>query len=491
VKIKRCVGVARLAIFALITNLAFQPESKSATISGAINNGAGDPVRGVIVTLFVLNPENNIWQWSQNQQSDLVNPGYRFDNLAAGAYTVCCQDYTGKYAFEYFGGQHLQNSATIITLATSGSIVSDAHFQLQEGADISGVVQGKIGSNPPQPLADVIATINEVVGPGGETKYVTGIPTFPDGTFKIGLPPGIYVVHFIESGTDCFWATQTFEKAIGIRKATPIVLGSINDSRPDINAVMIPGFIVSGKVTYPNGIPAAAIGVSFTVYDETQPADSQWVEFFGGFTDSGGNYALSLPPSRYRLEFYGAASFLYEREVWDDSHPPSCTEGRADFIAPTDIVITNASRTNIDAQFDYSPLALWAFNHGINPFANVAGWLEEDADRDGFDNFHEFAFGTDPTNSANGNSITITSAINGDVKLSAVIRSDESSGYWLDYRLKQSTELAIGDWVESTLTATPSTNTFELPTGYVRLDIDVPNSSYPKLFFRASCSINP
>ncbi len=176
-------------------------------------------------------------------------------------------------------------------------------------------------------------------------------------------------------------------------------------------------------------MPLEKVFASFEVRREG--ANNEWGSVVAKKTDANGEYAVSFPPGVYRVRFE-EDSMLYEQEYWSDAELDSDA---------TAINVVNNDIGSIDAQLAHTPLARWAFGYGLNPFANVDGWLNEDPDFDTYNNFHEFAFGTDPTSASSGAPIRIGPIISNSVSFSALFHQNLSTGYRLEYKLCQTAAL--------------------------------------------------
>jgi len=446
----------------------------AAIIKGTITHNEFPVGHALEVQLWQLNPETLIYDHVGQTTYDPATGQYEFKDLSDGSYHLHVLDLTGVYAAEVYEDVYAEADATTVKIEDGVTLVDPVNIEVEPGAVISGTVTGAgVG-----PLAGIAIGIVEMSDPQGMPLMDVGyyIGTDPNGEFKLGLRPGIYTVSFWDYSDNPYWATQLFSNTIAHEWATPIVLASVGQHATNVNATLQPGYEVSGQVTDTNGMALAGVFASFEVYD---PNRGEWGTTVSKRTGSDGLYAINFPPGEYRVKFE-EDSLLFEQEYWSNA---------AESADATPINVAAANISGINAQLEYTPLAHWAFSYGLDPFANVAGWLKEDPDRDGYNNFHEFAFGTLPTNLGSGFPYLIGPVKDSTVSISALIETNLSTAYWLEYELQQRSSMGSGAWMPSPVTALPVLGPF-LP-GYIRVGITVPTRPDPMLFFRTRATINP
>lgn len=463
----------RLAL-SLLLWLAGLGSSWSADIRGHVLS-SGSPVgHALSIQLWKQNPDTLIYDYLADTNSNPTTGAYQFNGLADGFYHVHILDLTGEYAAEIYEDVYREADATIIEIQDGVALIDPVDIDVQPGATISGRAVGPNG----MPIPDLAVGIAEMTDLQTMELFggVGGINTDGNGDFKLGLRPGVYTVAIWDSSDEPVWATQIFSNTVAHEWATPIVLSNVGQVVANVNAVMQPGYDVSGKITDTNGVPLPGVFASFEVYDA---ARMQWGTTVSKRTGPAGMYAIAFPPGTYRVKFE-EDSLLYEQEYWSDAAEPANA---------TPINVAAANISGINAQLEYTPLAHWAFSYGLDPFANVAGWLKEDPDRDGYDNFHEFAFGTLPTDPSSGFPYLIGPVKDSTVSISALIETNLSTAYWLEYELQQRSSMGSSAWMPSPVNALPVPGPF-LP-GYIRVGITVPTKPDPMLFFRTRATINP
>ena len=380
---------------------------------------------------------------------------------------------------ELYEDAYLHADATPVIVKNGLPEIDSVNFQVEQGAKITGRVQREDAGGL-APLEGIDVTIEGVTDTQSMqlTGAYAGVATDAQGFYAIGLRPGTYVVDFWDYSPQPQWATQIFSNVIANEWATPIVLTNAGHERSGVDAVMRPGFVVSGVVSDPSGQTTQNVAVSTEVFREDT---GQWGSVGSEGTDMQGGFSINLPPGTYRMHFQDD-SLLYEHESWKNQANPDNASA---------IEVTDSDIGDINVQLDYTPLARWAFDYGLNPFANVEGWRDNDPDSDGFDNFHEFAFGTDPTNAKSGLPIRVgpSAETESAVALSALFHQNVSTAYQMDYELLQTTDLASSNWtvIPIGLPPVPASD----PLTYIELRTNVPTVQDPAQFFRLRTTIYP
>jgi hypothetical protein len=418
----------------------------AAIIKGTITHNEFPVGHALEVQLWQLNPETLIYDHVGQTTYDPATGQYEFTDLSDGSYHLHVLDLTGVYAAEVYEDVYAEADATTVKIENGVTLVDPVNIEVEPGAVISGTVTGAgVG-----PLAGIAIGIVEMSDPQGMPLMDVGyyIGTDPNGEFKLGLRPGIYTVSFWDYSDNPYWATQQYSNTVAHQWATPVVLTSVGQSTININATLQPGYDISGTVTDNNGVKLAGVFASFEVYD---PARMEWGTSVSKRTDENGFYSVNFPPGQYRV-YFEENSRLYEQEYWSNAMLPANAAS---------VNLSSSSVGGIDAQLEHTPLARWAFSYGLDPFADVEGWLNQDPDADTYDNFHEFAFGTDPINPSSGNPIQInpprrlpvgiSPLASNTVTFSALFHQNLSTAYWLQYELQYKTNLMTPGWASEYL----------------------------------------
>lgn len=448
----------------------------SAIIRGTITHNGSPVGHALEVQLWQLNPDTLIYDQVDQTTYNPATLEYEFINLSDGSYHVGVLDLTGVYAAEIYQDVYSEADATVVKVEGGVTQINPVDIAVELGATISGRVLEPNGT----PIPGIVVGIPEMTD--AETMQlaggVGGISTDTNGEFKVGLRPGVYTVVFWDYSTNPHWATQLFSNTVAHEWATPIILTSVGQVVTNVNATMQPGYEISGTVTDTNGVKLAEVFASFAVYD---PQRLEWGTSVSKRTDSNGFYSVNFPPGEYRV-YFEENSRLYEREHWSDAEEPD---------QATPINVVNANVGNINAQLAHTPLARWAFSYGLDPFSNVEGWLKDDPDADTYDNFHEFAFGTDPTNASSGNPIQIGPVVSNTVTFSARLHQNLSTAYWLEYELCQTASVIA--W-PACVGVGPATNlSASDPVDYENASITVPLGVGQVLqqYFRLKATLDP
>jgi len=457
----------------LLFVLAWMVPSSYAAIRGSVTTTSHDAPTssGIVVQLWMLNSLTQVYEFKDSQGVGSWNLyQFSFNNQSPGTYKLACQDLSGKCAVQYAGGRPYFDDADTVTVESESQDVT-ANFALDEGKMLSGSVRDEAG----HPLAHIDLSILSVEE-SGLTRYVTGFPTDMNGDWKIGLPAGIYVVLFKDLFDDgIHYAAQWYDNAASERSANYIDISGTSPSVAGIDAMLKPGHTVSGIVSDAHGTPIKGLFVTALSFDHSS---SSWETLFVTKTDANGEYSATLPIGQYRF-FFKEGSMLFEHEYWDNS---------ADLTNSAVINLVSSDVSGINVQMDYSPLALWAFHYGLDPLVDAGGWLQGDADHDGYSNFHEFAFGTNPTNGASGYPYFLRN-MDSALLISALVNTNTSTAYLLGYELQENSDLGHEPWLTSPTDASPTTD--QAPAGYTRMGISLPTSAIKNQLFRTKATISP
>ena len=450
------------------------------TIEGTIKANGVTPGHSLIVAVWSQNPTTLIFdQLVEEVASDASTGDYAVFNLLDGNYIVQCKDITGTYAAEVFDDVTAFADGAIVTVNGGTASLPRVDFDLEFGATVHGHVRGRVeGSGVGEPLEGISVDIEQVLGtnnPELSGGYV-GVVTDSSGNFKVGVRPGVYTVRFLDYGTNAVWASQLFSNTTAQQWATPVVLSNAGDIAGGIDAILEPGRRISGTVTRPSGEPIDKVFVLYETYNEQV---QQWGLATLFKTEPDGSHSATVPPGKYRV-YFTDQSMLFEHEYW----PNMPTDTGA-----TSITVSGADVGGIDAQLEHTPLAVWAIDRGLNPFADVANWLKQDPDSDSYDNFHEFAYGTHPTNSSSGYPYVIGPVTSDTVTISADFHQNLSTAYWIDYQLLDKTNLMSPVWNSTPIYPAPLPAS--APPSYETLSLTVPVNAASSGFYRTTATITP
>ncbi|WP_353712913.1 carboxypeptidase regulatory-like domain-containing protein [Arthrobacter sp. K5] len=254
---------------------------------------------------------------------------YSASGLAAGSYKLWFSDYTNTSVPQWYGGND-QGSATALTVE-AGQQLTGIDVVLAKGASISGRITAPVGVD----IKAVSVYAHGAGGYGGSRWASVG----EDGSYKFtGLAAGSYKIQFIANSSGAL--EQWYGGAVSSDTATAVVLTAEED-RTGINAVLVKGASISGKVTAPAGVDLASVSIS--VHKAAQHSYSGY-----GQISPDGNYAVrGLPAGTYKLEFNtynsGAAKQWYSGAATFETATPVSVDSGQDLTGIDDTLIKAAS----------------------------------------------------------------------------------------------------------------------------------------------------
>lgn len=283
-------------------------DSGAASIQGAISLKSGSNSLSVgkfFIQLRKLNPETGVFLFLKSAYvGPEKNYTYSFNDLEAGVYSLGCQDLSGEFAVQYYGGASFQEKAKQVKLAGADK-VSEVNFQLSEGRALGGQLLDQSGN----PVPDMDISILALEEENNLRLYVTGLPTNEKGEWLVGLPAGKYIVLFKDlRDSSTPYAAQWYANALSEESATIVDLNSTTENK-NINAVLKQGFALRGRVTDGEGNPLKGIWVNaYIVNPITNKLESVMATATGskfGQTDpmAVGDYSLILGPGEYIIKF--------------------------------------------------------------------------------------------------------------------------------------------------------------------------------------------
>jgi hypothetical protein len=281
-------------ILAAVLSLLFMTAAPAATaaagatISGTVSVPAGADVKNAFVAISGTNYSRQI--------GVSADGSYRFDELAAGSYTVRF-DYQSwpspdsiRPAPQWYKGGARFSQATSVTLA-AGQSLAGISGTLDAGAFISGRLTLPSGVDA--------AKVRIVASETGNASYLHSATVYAraDGSYVLnGLPPGRYQLSF--SSQDRAGGGIVSSYYGGATEAAATVLdvphlGGINN----VDQTLTAAGAVGGTVTVPEGISPAGIFVSAYPQDGSTSVPS-------ARTDAGGNFDIGhVKPGTYKLAF--------------------------------------------------------------------------------------------------------------------------------------------------------------------------------------------
>ena len=263
-------------------------EDQSGVLKGKVVDGHGDPIDNIEINLLR-------WRDSGWVQTDFMDSGadgkFEFTNLQTAEYTLLFRDWSGDYAYQYYGNVAVQDEATAIPV--SGDTVDVGAFTMPDAGRIQGAVTDPTGSPLPGSLAFVFAD-------GEAEGQVLFLDNIDDGTYELaGLPTGEYVVKFAASQGNNHYI-EYYDDEMLWDNATRIAVTQ-GSTTSGIDAVLgfAPGGQISGEVTdlYGREFVQATVEAYSWENGDWQLVRSTVASYFDG------SYLLDLPPGDYRLKF--------------------------------------------------------------------------------------------------------------------------------------------------------------------------------------------
>jgi len=255
---------------------------KGATISGKITAPAG--VNLSEVTVNARTASNNLWAGSAPAEPDGT---YTIAGLPAGSYKLNFNGYGSGALDQWYNNAASFETATPVTLA-AGQDLAGVNAALLKAATISGKISAPVGVN-----LDQVAVL---AYPSNSNSWTGYGEVAADGSYKIpDLPSGNYKLEFRGYGSGAL--DQWYNNKATFDTATPVAL-AVGQDLTGINAILIKGATVSGKVTVPLGVDASQVQI------QAVTSDKQWADNSGLAPD--GTYRLQgLPAGSYKLHFSG------------------------------------------------------------------------------------------------------------------------------------------------------------------------------------------
>jgi hypothetical protein len=231
-------------VYFIITFIFTSSFLEAAVIQGAISSKSGsDRSAGeFVIQLRKLNPETGVFLYLTSiGVGPETNYNYSFNDLETGAYQLNCQDLSGAFAHQYYGGSSFQEKAKQVKL-TGIAQVSKVNFQLADGRALGGRLVDQIGNPVPNMSISVLA-----LEKNNQRLYITGLPTDENGEWLVGLPAGKYIVLFKDlRDSSNPYAAQWYGNSVSEESATTVDLTKSITENKNINAVLKQGFALRG-----------------------------------------------------------------------------------------------------------------------------------------------------------------------------------------------------------------------------------------------------
>ncbi|WP_457973931.1 beta strand repeat-containing protein [Arthrobacter sp. D1-17] len=254
---------------------------------------------------------------------------YSVSSLPAGSYKLWFYDYTNKSVPQWYGGAD-QSSATALTVG-AGRQLTGIDVVMAKGASISGRITAPGGVD-----ITAVSVYAHSSGGYGSSRWAA---VAEDGSYKFtGLAAGSYRIQFNPNNSGAL--EQWYGGAVSSDTATAVVLTAEQDLT-GMDAVLVKGASISGKVTAPAGVDLASVSIS--VHKAAQHSYSGY-----GQISPDGSYAVrGLPAGSYKLEFNtyssGAAKQWYSGAATFETATPVTVDSGQDLAGIDDSLIKAAS----------------------------------------------------------------------------------------------------------------------------------------------------
>ena len=254
------------------------------TITGKVTNASGVAIAGAYrVFISVIDATgNDLGMYI----FPLTNGNYTIAGLPEGSYKLRFNRNGTEYLTQWYNNKTSQALADAVTV-TAGATTSGINATMVLGSTISGKVSNSAGVG--------IAGGYVLAYDATSGSYITQSSTQSDGSYTIsGLPVGSYKLQF--SGNNTGYINQWYNNKTSQTLADAVTVTSGNTT-PDINATMIMGCSITGKVTNSSGVGIA--GVYISVIDTNGNDLGMYI-----WPLSDGNYTIAgLPAGSYKLRF--------------------------------------------------------------------------------------------------------------------------------------------------------------------------------------------
>lgn len=314
---------AVLAATLLIGNVpALAVDTNTATISGTVTAPAGVELTSVYVNAQPSDPQSQTWGWA----SVASDGKYRMEGLAAGSYKLVFSGSNSGAETQWYNNAASQETATAVTV-TVGQNLTGINATLVKGASISGKVTVPAG-------VDMTNMQVSASSPDSEYSQSSSTSVAADGSYRLaGLPAGSYKLKF--SGYNSGAINQWYNNAGTFDAAETLVLAKGQDLA-GINATLVKGSSISGKVTAPAGTNMTNMRVS------AYTADAQFNESGSTQVAEDGTYLLpGLAAGSYKLKFDGYQSGALTQ--WYNNATSFSTANAINVTAGQDLTGINAT----------------------------------------------------------------------------------------------------------------------------------------------------
>lgn len=255
-------------------------------IAGQVTNSSAVGIAGIAVR--VENAANGSWQGTAYTQA---GGGYTM-SVSPGSYKIQFQGDSSGYVTQWYNNKPSSTSADTVTV-TSGATTDNINATLVQG----GAITGKVSDSAGVGLAGVLVSpTNAASG-----SLLSGVFTQSDGNYTIsGLSAGSYKLQF--DGRSAGYINQWYDNKTSSSQANSVAVTG-GSTTSGINATLIKGGVITGRVTSSSGAGMAGVTIIAT--------DAAGGSGYGdASTQSDGNYTIvGLSTGSYIIQFsyFGSA----------------------------------------------------------------------------------------------------------------------------------------------------------------------------------------
>ncbi|WP_307097445.1 carboxypeptidase regulatory-like domain-containing protein [Arthrobacter sp. V1I9] len=296
-----------------------------ASISGHISVPPGADARTTAIHVYAATPTGEYVTTAY----PAAEGAYSVSNLSAGSYKLWFSDYTSKSVPQWYGGAD-QGSATGLTVG-AGQQLTGIDVVMAKGASISGHITAPAG-------VDLSAVGVYAYNSGGYAGS-RWAAVAEDGSYKFtALAAGSYKLQFTPNNSGAL--EQWYGGAVSSDSATAVLL-TAEQELTGVDAVLVKGASISGKVTAPAGVDPASVSIS--VHKAAQYSYSGYAQI-----NSDGSYAVrGLSAGSYKLEFNtnnsSAAKQWYSGAATFETATPVTVDSGQDLTGIDDALVKAAS----------------------------------------------------------------------------------------------------------------------------------------------------
>lgn len=264
--------------------------SRASTISGVVMDSDGLPLDGISVSIHQYDINDEWWYWVSEVSTDEFGE-YSLGGIGAGTYRIEFRDYAEDHATEsYLNAPDLESGRDIVV--SEANEIKHINALLDKASSISGKVTGLNGVA----LTNVEIDL-ERLGDDGDWRWHAYAETDENGEYYLGgLQPGAYRMVFQDETGQ--YALEYYDSAVEFDLAKNINLGY--EQKVSIDASLVLGSRITGKVTGPDGNPLANVWVDAIRLN----SKGKWEWCADAKANADGTYQIGgLPNGTYRVAF--------------------------------------------------------------------------------------------------------------------------------------------------------------------------------------------